>query len=320
MEPDPTVGIFIDHTNYPDNGLLAVTQKWVQNFNFQTGELVAQYFVDFPIIKVDCNLESDIGEIVIIATADGMVKILGTHELNLIREINVKESFSDDIPTVAALCWNLERDFIVGFSNGATMSFSIKEAKLNHLFIGQGFFDDLEAAPPVEQIWSSIIDRLIFISYADYCETSNKVKRLDKSLILIFNYETAEYQRQAYLPKMSIINIAVLQEKKLLLMMTRGENSIFIMDYMDCRGIAKLGDLPSSQMFACPFTSSMVYAQMELYKQAIDAEALLYTPMDDGNIWTGLIKTSKENGELQALWIPQHLYSTNNKSVDVGII
>lgn len=164
------------------------------------------------------------------------------------------------------------------------MSFNIKEVAQHHLFIGKGFFDDIEAAPPIENIKTSIIDRLLFISYADYYETSSKIKKLDKSLILIFNSDTAEYQRQAYLPKMSIINIGVLEEKKLLIMMTRGENSIFIIDYMQCTGVAKLGDLPSSQMFVSPFSSAMVQAQMDMYKQAIDADALLYTSMDDGHI------------------------------------
>lgn len=289
----------------------------MQNFNWETGKENWAYYVDFPIIKVDWNLESDIGPILAIATIDGMIKVLGTQELNLIMEFNIKDSFSENIPDITALCWNLERKLVVGFMNGATMSYSLKEVKQDHLFIGQGFFDDLESAPPVEQIKSSIIDRLIFISYADYWETNNKIKRLEKSLILIFDFDTADYQRQAYLPKMSIANIGVLEEKKLLILMARGENSIFILDYTECKGIAKLGNLPSSQMFACPITKSMWDPDTKLPGKALpSADALLFTSMDDGNIVSGLIKTSKENEELQATWVPQFLYHTKMGSKD----
>lgn len=61
---------------------------------------MATYFVDYPIAKVDCNLESDIGPIIIIATTDGMVKVLGTQELNLICEINVKEILDTQITAI----------------------------------------------------------------------------------------------------------------------------------------------------------------------------------------------------------------------------
>ena len=81
----------------------------------------------------------------------------------------------------------MERQIIVGFSNGATISYSLKECKRNHIFIGEGFFDDLESPPPVEHIKISCVDRLVFIAYADYCEQNNKIKKLSKSLILIFN-------------------------------------------------------------------------------------------------------------------------------------
>lgn len=133
-------------------------------------------------------------------------------------------------------------------------------------------------------------------------------------MVLIFNCDTAEYVRQAMLPKMSIINIGVVEDKKLLVMMTRGENSIYIIDYTSWKGIAKLGDLPSSQMFVFPFSRATVEAQMQLYNQAIDADALIYTSMDDGCICSGLIKSANPNDELQWTWIPQHLYSTKESS------
>lgn len=64
--------------------------------------------------------------------------------------------------------------------------------------------------------------------------------------------------------------------------MTRGENIIYVIDYTSCKGIARLGNLPSSHMFVFPFSKPMVTAQMELYHQAIDADALMFTSMDDG--------------------------------------
>ena len=115
---------------------------------------------------------------------------------------------------------------------------------------------------------------------------------------------------------MSIINIGIIEDQKLLVMMTRGENSLFLIDYTSWKGIAKLGDLPSSQMFVFPFSKATVEAQMNLYHQAIDADALIYTSNDDGCIWSGLIKSSKDKGELQWTWIPQHLYSTKVKETE----
>lgn len=296
---DPTIGIFIDHNTYPASGLITATQKCVQNFKWHTGEVVAAHYSDSPILQVDCNLESDVGAIIVVATADNRIKVLNTSDLEPICEINAGECFSEDIPTITALSSNLEREVVVGFSNGATMSFNIKDAKQHHLFIGQGFFDELESPPPVEHIRTSSLDRLVFIAYADYCEQNNKVKKLSSSLILIFNCDTGEYVRQAMLPKMSLTNIGVVEDKKLLIMMTRGENSMFLLDYTECRGVAKLGDLPSSQMYVFPFSRAIVDAQMELYRQAIDADALIYTSMDDGCICSGLIKSTKSSDELQ---------------------
>lgn len=110
------------------------------------------------------------------ATIDNKVKVLNTEDLEIVCEINTGEYFSDEIPTITALSASLERDLIVGYSNGAAMSFNMKECKQSHLFIGQGFFDELEAPPPVEHIRASCLDRLIFISYADYWEQKNKIK------------------------------------------------------------------------------------------------------------------------------------------------
>ena len=64
--------------------------------------------------------------------------------------------------------------------------------------------------------------------------------------------------------------------------MTRGENNIYVIEYTTCKGIAKLGNLPSSHMFVFPFSNPMVAAQMDLYHQAVDADALMFTSMDDG--------------------------------------
>ena len=96
------------------------------------------------------------------------IKILNSQDLEVLFEINVNEEFSEDVPTITALTCNLERELVAGFSNGATMTFNMKEAKQNHLLIGKGFFDDLVAPPPVEHIKTSSLHRLIFISYADY--------------------------------------------------------------------------------------------------------------------------------------------------------
>lgn len=49
-------------------------------------------------------------------------------------------------------------------------------------------------------------------------------------MILIFNCDTGEFVRQAVLPKMNI-SIEVIEDQKLLVMMARGENSIFLIDY-----------------------------------------------------------------------------------------
>ena len=313
---DPTIGLFIDHNTYPDSGLITVTQRWVQNFNWYTGLVAAVYYSDSNIVQVDWNLESDSGSVIVIGTADGKIKIMNTSDLEIVSEISINDCFSDDIPQITALSCTLERDLIVGFSNGATMSFNAKEGRQNHLFIGKGFFDELEVPPPVDHIRASCLDRLIFITYADYTIQNNKVKRLPSSLILIFNWDTGEYVRQANLPKMSIINIGVVEDQKLLIMMTRGENSLFFLDYTSWKGVAKLGDLPSSQMFVFPFSKAMVEAQMNLYHQAIDADALIYTANDDGCICSGLIASTKDNEELQWTWIPQHLYSTKQKETD----
>jgi len=311
---DPTLGIFIDHNTYPAGGLITCTQKWIQNFNWHTGEVSATYYSDSPIVQVDCNLESDLGSIIVIGTTDMNIKILNSQDLEVLFEINVNEEFSEDVPTITALTCNLERELVAGFSNGATMTFNMKEAKQNHLLIGKGFFDDLVAPPPVEHIKTSSLHRLIFISYADYWVKNNKVKKLNTSLILIFNWDTGEYVRQAMLPKMSIVNMGVIEDKNLLIMMTRGDNSIYVMDYTSCSGIAKLGDVPSSQMYVFPFSKATYQAQMELYNQAINTDALIYTSMDDGCICSSLIKSSNENDQLQWTWIPQHLYSTKESS------
>lgn len=61
---DPTIGIFIDHNLYPKAGLIVATQKWVQNFDWHTGQPVATFYSDTSIVQVDCNLESDLGSII----------------------------------------------------------------------------------------------------------------------------------------------------------------------------------------------------------------------------------------------------------------
>ena len=193
---DPTIGIFIDHNTYPESGLITVTQRWVQNFSWYTGLVAASFYSDSNILQVDWNLESDAGSVIVIGTAEGKITIMNSSDLEVLCEINTREWFSDDIPQISALSWCLERDIIVGFSNGAAMSFNVKEARQNHLFIAKGFFDELEVPPPVDLIRVSCIDRLIFISYADYTIQNNKVKRLPSSLILIFNWDTGEYYQE----------------------------------------------------------------------------------------------------------------------------
>jgi hypothetical protein len=191
------------------------------------------------------------------------------------------------------------------------MSFITKEQKRNHVYIGQGYFDELEIPPPVDHIKTSILDRLVFISYANYCEQKDKITKLKSSLILIFNSDTGVYEKQAMLPQISIINIGVVESKKLLILMARGDNSLLIIDYTDCKGLAKIERLPSSQMFVFPFSSDTIEMQIKLYNQAIDADALIYLGMDNGDICTGLLKAGKDKeNRLLCTWVPQNLYST----------
>ena len=89
---DPTLGIFIDHTTYPEAGLITCTQSCVQNFSWHSGNVVSSFYSDSQILQVDCNLESDLGPIIVIATADNKLKIL-----NLARE---KDSKIDDLEII----------------------------------------------------------------------------------------------------------------------------------------------------------------------------------------------------------------------------
>mmetsp|Transcript_40394 Transcript_40394/g.46354 ORF Transcript_40394/g.46354 Transcript_40394/m.46354 type:complete len:97 (+) Transcript_40394:257-547(+) len=95
------------------------------------------------------------GSILALATADGTIKIMNTSDFEIICVIDTKKCFSEDVPSITALSCNLEREIIVGFSNGATMSYNTKEAKQNHLFIENKLFDDLKNPPPVQQIKTS---------------------------------------------------------------------------------------------------------------------------------------------------------------------
>jgi hypothetical protein len=48
-DSDPTIGIYIDHSSFPEAGLIVVTQDCLQNFNWTNGEIAHQYFSEHKI-------------------------------------------------------------------------------------------------------------------------------------------------------------------------------------------------------------------------------------------------------------------------------
>ena len=87
--------------------------------------------------------------------------------------------------------------------------------------------------------------QLLFITIIIRKRYLNKVH---SSLIMIFDCDTWEYIRQATLVNFTIVNISVVEEQKLLIMTIKEDESLYVMDYTSCQGIAKLGSIPNSKI------------------------------------------------------------------------
>ena len=303
------IQLFINHFAYPTAGLIVVTQKWVLSYNWHTGSPSFTFDSENEILLADWNLESDQGAVIMIGTTDRVVRLLSADDLTVQLEINTNEWFADESPKITTLSWGLERDLVIGFSNGAVISYNWKELKQNHVLIGPGFFSHLESSLAVQFIKVNPLDRMILISFINYFDKI-KSNKAPNSLIIIFNWDTGEYVRQAVLPRFTIINMSVVEERNLIIMTIEEENSLFVMDYTSCKGIAKLGETSNSQILVWPISKATYEAQMNLYDQALDADALCFSPYSSNSILSGLIKSTKKINELHWTWTPQHLYST----------
>lgn len=162
--------MFINHNKYPESGLIGITAHSVENFSWGSGEKLHEHYSEKAILAADCNLESDVGSIVVYANESGQIVVLDCDELQILWTIDVAKYFSDKMPKVTAICSALEREVVLGYSNGLVQSFIIKEQTQKHVLIAPSLFDNLEVPPAVHKICSSVIDRLIFTSYVNYSE------------------------------------------------------------------------------------------------------------------------------------------------------
>ena len=197
---------------------------------------MAEYTPDEPILAADCNLESDHGSLVVLACYGGKLKVLDCEDLQEMWSIDLTEYFSGEMPKVSAVCCSLEREIVLGYSNGLSQSIIIKEKTQRHLLIAQNLFDDLENPPAVQQngIKASVMDRLIFVSHTNYSE-GKKVQKLKNSFLVIYSSETGEYVRHAKLPSIGILNMGVIESKKLLVVISEGENALYVINYQTCK-------------------------------------------------------------------------------------
>ena len=96
------------------------------------------------------------------------------------------------MPRVTSICAALEREVILGYSNGFVLSVHIKEGRQKHQLIAATLFEHLDVPPAVQHIKTSIIDKLVFISYVNYSE-GQKVIKLKACPMIIFDSETGKY-------------------------------------------------------------------------------------------------------------------------------
>ena len=135
-----------------------------------TGERKTDYFSDQKILTADCNLDSDLGEIIVIACDKGKVIVLDSDDLSVLYTLDISQYFTEKMPKVTSICAALEREVILGYSNGFVLSVHIKEGKQKHQLIAATLFEHLDVPPAVQHIKTSIIDKLVFISYVNYSE------------------------------------------------------------------------------------------------------------------------------------------------------
>lgn len=94
-----------------------------------TGERKTDYFSDQKILTADCNLDSDLGEIIVIACDKGKVIVLDSDDLSVLYTLDISQYFTEKMPKVTSICAALEREVILGYSNGFVLSVHIKEGK-----------------------------------------------------------------------------------------------------------------------------------------------------------------------------------------------
>ena len=81
----------------------------VEVFNWGSGERVATAFQgEDTVVAADCNLESDHGPIIVIATSSGKVKILDADQLGELWVIDLNSIFAQDVPPITCLSCCLE--------------------------------------------------------------------------------------------------------------------------------------------------------------------------------------------------------------------
>jgi len=78
---DPTIAVFINHNRFPESGLIGITAHNIEIFSWGSGEKLHEHYSEYKILAADCNLESDLGGIIVYANDSGKVHVLDCDEL-----------------------------------------------------------------------------------------------------------------------------------------------------------------------------------------------------------------------------------------------
>lgn len=88
----------------------------------------------------------------------------------------------------------------------------------------------------------------MFISYVNYSEGS-KVVKLKACPLIVFDSETGKYLWHAMLPAIGYASMGVIESKKLLCLISQGENSLYLVNYQTCWDMVKITDLINQTIF-----------------------------------------------------------------------
>ena len=105
---EPTIAVFVNHNKYPESGLIGITAHSVEIFGWGSGERLHEHYSEKCILAADCNLESDLGSIIVYANEEGKVFVLDCDELQTLWQIDISKYFSGKMPSVTSICSSFE--------------------------------------------------------------------------------------------------------------------------------------------------------------------------------------------------------------------